>query len=310
MKSTVVSEQFRRLARRQSLAAHLRAGALLVAVAFLVLFLAGSVFGQSQTSPHWEKGACQACHQLATPSPASAALRSSDADEMCLECHGEGAEGGFCRHVSGVLPGELSIPESYHPALKDGHLTCTTCHDLKVQCLAPSKSYRFMNPGFLRERTSRDTSEHCYSCHDRSAFEKLNPHDASGDGSCRLCHATNPVQGPDGNWFAVDYRMTHDLNDTCSGCHQVRPHPADAFSGVAPTWDHLAVPSDKVLARMRATGAGTGVSLPLEPVTGKIHCATCHDPHRDGLAGYRAASTPGSEHRLRLENMCQACHEK
>lgn len=310
MKPTDVSEQFRRVARRQSFAAHLRGAALLLVIALIVLFTSDIVLGQAQTSPHWEKGACQACHQLAAPGPASAALRSADAGGMCLECHGEGAEGGSCRHVSDVLPGELPIPDSYHAALKDGHLTCTTCHDLKVQCLAPSKSYRFMNPGFVRDRSSRDTGEHCYSCHDRRAFEKLNPHEASGDDSCRLCHATNPAQGPDGNWFEVDYRMTHDLNDACRGCHQVRPHPADAFSGIAPTWDHLAVPSDKVLTKMRATEAATGVSLPLEPGTGKIHCATCHDPHGDGLAGYRRASTPGSEHRLRLESMCQACHEK
>ena len=310
MKANGFSAQFRRGVRQQCLAAHLRASALVVAIAMLVMLLvSGSSLAQSHASPHWDKGACRACHEQAEPDPAHAALRSSNAGELCAECHGDGAEGGACRHVSGVLPGDMPIPDSYRAALQDGHVTCTTCHDLKVQCLAPSQSYRYMNPGFLRDRSSRETSDHCYACHDASGFEKLNPHDAGGDKSCLLCHATKPTQGPDGKWFAVDFLMGHDLNDTCRGCHPVRPHPSDAFSGVAPSWDHLAVPSDRILARMRTMESLTGARLPLEPGSGRIHCATCHDPHGK-LDGYAQATLPGATDRLRIEHMCQACHEK
>jgi predicted CXXCH cytochrome family protein len=309
MKANGVSAEFRRIVRRQCLAAHLRAGALVVAIAVVVLLVSGGVLAQSVASPHWNKGACRTCHEQAVPDAAHAALRSPNADALCAECHGDGAEGGTCRHVSDVAPGDLRIPDSYRAALHNGHVTCTTCHELKVQCLAPSQSYRFMNPGFIRERSSSETSDHCYTCHEAGGFEKLNPHDAEGDTSCILCHATKPTRGPDGKWFPVNFVMRDDLNDTCRGCHPVRPHPSDAFSGVAPGWDHLAVPSDRILARMREMESATGATLPLEPGTGKIHCATCHDPHGD-LEGYAKAAAPGATDRLRIEHMCQACHEK
>ncbi|MDH5344881.1 MAG: hypothetical protein OEW59_03890 [Gammaproteobacteria bacterium] len=290
-----------------------RAGALAGLLALVTVWSVAPGQGLAQSAapgPHWDKGACQACHQGASPVPGNMALREPDAEALCTACHGDGAEGGSCRHVSDVLPGDIAIPDSYRVALQDGRVACTTCHDMKVQCLAPSPSYRFMNAGFLRERASTETSEHCYSCHNDSGFEKLNPHDSSDEGACLLCHTGVPKQNAGGSWVAVDLNMRHDLNDTCRGCHKVRPHPGDAFSGVAPGWEHLAAPSDKVLAKMKLTETSTGVSLPLEPGTGKVHCATCHDPHPDGLKGYPVAATPGSEYRLRVDPMCQACHEK
>jgi len=283
-----------------------------VAVVLLLGCTAASYPGRAEPvgNPHWDSSACQACHEHPNPDPAHLGLRTAEPDALCADCHGEGYDGGSCRHASGISPGAMPVPDSLRVALVADRITCTTCHDLAVQCTAPGQSYRYMNPGFLRDRKSLDTASECFRCHDPRGFEKLNPHENAGDRSCLLCHATQPSRGADGHWLAVDFNMQHDLNDTCRGCHPVRPHPANAFSGVEPGWDHLAVPSDKVVAKMRATEAATGAVLPLEPETGKVHCATCHEPHEDGLNIHPAVAGPGTAHRLRLEHMCQACHEK
>lgn len=279
-----------------------------------LLVLAPHTFaaGSPDDSPHWKKDACQTCHQNAAPDPGNITLRS-EPERQCAGCHGSRGGALPCRHASDIPAGEFAMSESYRESLKDGQVVCTTCHDLTVQCLSPNKQQRFVNPSFIRDRSSPDTSEQCYQCHEKSGYERLNPHrrDAgdSAEATCLLCHAHMP-EADDTGWIAVDFNMQGSLNEICLGCHNVRPHPGDSLSGRPVGWEHLAIPSAEVLKNMKLTEAETGAIFPLDPYNGEVHCATCHNPHDDQLQGYPVAVPQGSVGRFRVDNICQACHDK
>jgi len=266
--------------------------------------------GDTEGDPHWNKATCRTCHVNASPTAADFTLQQDDAEQLCDSCHGSRGGALPCRHSSNIPAGDHPMPDSYREALKDGQLVCTTCHDLTVQCLSPSKSYSLVNPAFIRDRHSRNRAENCYECHDSSGFEQLNPHVLdSGDPAqttCTLCHATMPVKDERG-WLAVDFNMPDSLNDACLGCHKVEPHPGISFGPAS--WDHLAVPSAEVLENMKQAEQRLGFVFPLDPSNGEIYCATCHNPHHEALEVYPVADTPGSKYRLRVENNCQACHD-
>jgi hypothetical protein len=278
-----------------------------------VLFVLPQAYGaDEQPNPHWDKQACRACHQSSAPAAGNAGLNTRRAEMLCEGCHDGSGGARPCRHVSDIPVGDRPIPDGYAAALESGRLVCTTCHDPTVQCLAPNRSYRFMNPGFVRDRTSRERGEHCFKCHDNDGFERLNPHamqagDPAGP-TCTLCHATMPVKDERG-WLAVNFNVSSSLNNLCTGCHDVSPHPGNAFSGAPIGWEHLAVPSAAAAENMRRSEQVLGLILPLDPNSGEVHCATCHNPHPGDLSGYPVARTPGSKSRLRVDDICQACHD-
>jgi len=265
-----------------------------------------------QSDPHWNGSTCETCHLSAMPVPGKIALRADRAEHLCESCHGSRGNARSCRHSSDIPVGDQALPESYRDSVPDGQLVCTTCHDLTVQCLSPHKAYRFMNPGFIRDRSSADTSEHCYGCHDDSGYEKINPHEIeAGDAAeptCLLCHGSMPVADGRG-WLAVDFNIPDSLNGVCLGCHNIRPHPGSPVPRMSGGWSHLAVPSAEVQRNMQLTAAKYGWVLPLDTHNGQVHCATCHNPHHNDLEGYPVATPPGSEYRLRVDNICQGCHD-
>jgi predicted CXXCH cytochrome family protein len=271
-----------------------------------------SVAQEESTGPHWKEDACQTCHEDAAPVSSNIHLKMADGD-LCESCHGSRGDALPCRHISNVSPGDLALPHYYQDSTKDGQIVCTTCHDLAFQCANPSIPYSFMNPGFLRDRVSRDSGKQCLECHGVTGLDNLNPHNGTTGTpprmTCLLCHESLPQADEAGN-IDTEFNMRHDLNDACSGCHKVRPHPGNAFSGKPVGWEHLVVPSEGVVENMRKTEEGTGIRLPLGRYKGEVNCATCHNPH-----GFRA--TPSADdakempkYRLRANNICQACHDK
>ena len=267
---------------------------------------------EAAASPHWNKATCQACHVSASPTAENFGLQAADAEQLCEGCHGSRGNAVPCRHSSDIPAGDHRMPDSYREALQDGQLACTTCHDLTVQCLAPQRSYSFTNPGFVRDRKSRSRGEQCFECHDAAGYEQLNPHVMEtgypAQPTCTFCHATMPQKDERG-WISVNFNMPESLNDMCLGCHRIQPHPGGMFSNEPIGWDHLAVPSAKVLENMKQAEPRLGFVFPLDPSNGEIYCATCHNPHNEAFEGYPVAHTPGSEYRLRVEDMCQACHD-
>jgi nitrate/TMAO reductase-like tetraheme cytochrome c subunit len=267
-------------------------------------------------NPHWNKEGCTACHTEAVPVDGAISLNSPDAEALCETCHGDRGDALPCRHASGLDVGNVAIAESLRGSLKDGQVVCSTCHDLVFQCERPKAHFSLQNPGFLRDRTSRMTSDYCLKCHDSSDFEKLNPHSGiTGESprpTCMLCHASIPETNAAGQ-LIVEFNMEHDLNDMCQGCHVVTPHPkAMSFGASRSTeeWAHFVAPSEDVLKKMRNSQDETGVELPLSPQNGEILCATCHNPHDFKVGGEHGSEESGMKHRLRQHNICQACHEK
>jgi hypothetical protein len=261
-------------------------------------------------NPHWNKATCGACHAASAPVAGNAGLRHATAEDGCMECHGD--RGGMlaCRHRSDLPVGDLPVPDYYGAALDGGRITCTTCHDLTFQCNNPNIAYSLQNPGFLRNRASHDTADQCFECHDEQRYAALNPHTGTAEDwlqpNCLLCHKRVP-QLTDNGSIDVTFNMEHDLNDMCRGCHDVRPHPTGMSFGAKPEgWVHLVKPSPDVLGKMQRWQAATGVTLPLSPSNGEIHCATCHDPHE--FEGDSGAQQP--KDRLKTDDICQACHEK
>ena len=281
-------------------------------IAGLALIFAVNQASLAQDNPHWQKDTCQVCHQEAEPVAGPVNLNAPDAEALCETCHGDRGDAKSCRHASDISAKGYEVDDNLVSSLKDGRIACTTCHDLVFQCERPNTYYRYENAGFLRERGLQDTAEYCSKCHEPK-LGKLNPHQGVGGSppgpTCLLCHANVPEADAMGQ-LIVEFNMEHDLNDTCRGCHEVRPHPKNTFRpSSTEEWVHLVVPSAKILENMRETKAATGVGLPLSPVNGEVVCATCHSPH-DFKVGGGHGSQVGTKHKLRINNICQACHEK
>jgi len=241
-------------------------------------------------------------------------LKADDANSLCETCHGTQGKAGKCRHVSDVPADAESIPDVFRGALVDGAVVCSTCHDIVYQCEHPRIQYSYENPGFLRDRTSRRTGQYCVRCHEPSAYAKLNPHvGVAGDPpgpTCALCHQSIPESDIVGG-LSVSFNMKHDLNDTCRGCHNIGPHPRNLFSREKVNeWVHLVVPSAEIVENMREAQATSGIELPLDPLTGKVFCGTCHNPHEFKVGGAHGSQERAIEHRLRIHDICQACHDK
>lgn len=255
--------------------------------------------------PHWDAEACSACHGAAPP----AAIGSYDDKVMCGKCH-EAADTVSCRHPSNIGIGNAglaSLPDGYRGSVREGKLVCTTCHDPLVQCqgdqLAP-----YLNPRFLRGGPFQQADEACLLCHDGADYQRLNPHVQLNAGeikrdSCGFCHQST---GDAGITAATGFRI--EVSWQCLGCHAVSPHPMSMIPGSGiDSWNHLVVPSESTLRRMNDTRSRTGSRLPMEPGTGKISCATCHDPHETGVI----AGDPQYLDRARLRPVarCENCHE-
>ena len=256
--------------------------------------------------PHWKNMMCISCHQ-GTPSKGNPLLLGNgDINELCNRCH----KSQFARadiHPVGVIPSKhVKIPEDM--PLQNGKITCETCHQSSLQESAKALvSVGKTNPKFLR-RSGLSRNEFCFLCHLEETYRRLNPHlqiDEHGHikkETCLLCHASLPdiyLFGVKNVIFLVD-----DPNEYCVGCHPgfSEAHPAGGR--------HLVTPSEKIMKALNTSVNRIGVELPL--YKGKIVCATCHNPHDEGVIKY-PASAEGSQrkNKLRLKPgiiQCTGCH--
>lgn len=280
---------------------------------YLVLVIVWPTAASGQANPHWNESACQSCHVTVEPIPGQAALERHPVEELCSSCHVGSSSGAACRHLSAVRSDPEVTGEAFKPFLTDGKLTCTTCHDLKFQCMNPQAHSSLVNPGFLRNRESRRTGDYCMQCHESDGLEALNPHEtvvaAEPGRSCPICHLDMRVS-KEGNSASANVELQRHLNDTCLGCHQVQAHPKGFFSASNADWDHLVVPSEEVRQNMLQWQVEAGVSLPLSSYDGAVYCATCHEPHGSGVERGSESRPARPGYRLRAQNLCQACHKK
>jgi hypothetical protein len=212
--------------------------------------------------PHYRKALCFACHLEGEDYP----LRTEDPVELCNRCHGSG-EITSDAHPLRKVPDSISPPADW--PLKEGELTCLTCH------LAGHPEHRD-HAMFLRGGPYSNRNEFCTNCHDRSALKDRNPHlDINQGKGCSFCHARRPVPGQD----TIDtVKLIANPNILCLRCHEPSPHPG----------------SFKHTATLEVERAATiSKELPLYQ-SREIICATCHNPHveevenqklRGGVAG-------------------------
>ena len=255
--------------------------------------------------PHWNEEGCSSCHGEGPPT----IIQDYDDDAMCGKCH-EKPGTASCRHPSNVAAGNsgpVSVPDAFRSSIRGGRIVCTTCHDPLVQCLG-DKLAPYLNPRFLRGGPFQQPDEACLQCHDSAYYGKLNPHvQPTGTQTrrdvCGFCHEASGGSISARSGFRIDASMQ------CLGCHAVSPHPMSMIPGSGiDNWNHLVVPGESTMRRMNQTRERTGQRLPVEPATGKITCATCHDPHAAGVV----AGDPQYLERARLRPVarCENCHEK
>ena len=267
-------------------------------------------------NPHWRKDACVTCH-----SDDVASGRSSfkeDAGQKCAYCHSK-ADDHAAIHPVSVRPDAVMLqrmPEAFRGKVS-ASMTCLTCHDLLTQCDRTKMGRRWRNSAFLRDGPYKKRTDFCYQCHDKKAYKKLNPHDQVNDAGkrqehkCLICHTEVPQ--PSAQPEDVKLITGADWSGLCRNCHKWQPHPGGNMSffnnNKAP--DHLAVPSKKVLARMQEMSNRNDVSLRLEPVSERLTCVTCHNPHEQGVIRRQAAARGADANkRLRTQNICLNCHKK
>ncbi len=258
-------------------------------------------------NPHWKDVLCIACH-TEEPEGEKANLRfKGDINKLCDRCH----NGKFARrdvHPVGVIPSKAVRIPSGMP-LKDSKLTCSTCHDSSMQEGGERvDSVGKTNPKFLRGGF-RVRNEFCFRCHLVEEFGEMNAHlqlDEWGEikaQSCLFCHSSPPnlkVMGIENVGFD-----TESLDEYCTCCHG-----DENFSENHPRGPHLVEPSDLILKAVETSAERIGVELPL--YDGKVTCATCHNPHEEGVIRIKAAAKGSSNaFRLRLGNsmmLCVGCH--
>ena len=264
-------------------------------------------------NPHWRANGCPACHATTQPRAGAARLAAASAAALCAQCHDDRTAPG-CRHRSAIMPGAArreQFDTALQAALVDGRVNCTTCHDLAPHC-ARDPGQRYRNAAFLRGGPFEDPAEQCFGCHRKSAYRRSTPHMHVRKGEiqadkCVFCHGSVPQRDADGPWLPVTFATQAPLSKLCDGCHVTGPHPSGPAIG-ASGWVHLVVPPAAYRERMARSVAERGGALPLDPRTGAIGCATCHNPHHSGLEGYPTSGEKAPA-RLRYAAICGVCHE-
>ena len=272
-------------------------------------------------NPHWRGDGCPACH-AGDPDSGAPWLSNQDINRLCNTCH-ESLSAQMYIHAVGMVPSKEKqdrMPGPFREAVKrgGGEVTCIACHDLPMQCRKERWSERRENPLFFREGPYARRTELCIRCHDPRHYARLNAHDqVTDDGAlrtdvCLLCHSVTPKRDEVRSIDDVTFKVTDDLTALCTGCHPWRPHPGGEFAAYdKKSLNHLVIPSAGIRKQIGLTEKENDVILPLEPGSGRIFCATCHNPHERGVQRMsRADRGADSPQRLRLSNICSGCHVK
>lgn len=278
-------------------------------------------------NPHWKEDACGACH--ADQGRKVPELAGEDINALCNRCHENDAIGAYIHAVGMPPPDDFvqRMPEGFRDAIQrgGGDVTCIACHDLPMQCDPKRREERGLNPRFFRGGPYRDRTDICFNCHNPKRYERYNPHDQITDEgdldtqTCFVCHSVTPKRAKAQNIDDVRFNQVGNLENLCTGCHPWRPHPGGNWAGgllgggggQGP--DHLTVPPEPILERLKEHREEENIVMPLEPGTGRVFCATCHNPHERGVQ-YRHRADKGADgvrrlRRGRLE-ICTACHDK
>ena len=289
------------------------------------LIAKGKLTPQQIPNPHWKDDACLACHEAGTSDASASNLRHKQVENSCANCHDAQFDHSYI-HPINVEPDEAMKPH-INPVFKqallktDGKVSCSTCHDLTMQCLPQRHKEKGENPSFFRAGPFKTRTEQCYFCHDKTQYKRLNPHDQVDDkgklkeNTCRICHAGSIQDLREATSIEqVSFHAKDELSSMCWGCHRWLPHPGGRFTFFSTKTgnpDHLVKPSEKILNKMNHSFAESNIDFPLDPNSGRIFCGTCHYTHEKGVIKNEVLDkAPDEKRRLRTQKICTHCHDK
>lgn len=274
-------------------------------------------------NPHWKKESCIACHTEGAGKASVDNLRISDVETSCMNCHGIEFDHSYI-HPTKITPSPAKkkvMQEDMKKQIQsnNGKVDCLTCHDMTLQCKLESRQ-RYENPKVFRGGPYMNRYDLCSKCHMSKDYQRFNPHEHVTESGkiiaekCRVCHSGSIDELAVAESIdEVSFHTEKNLESICWGCHQWNPHPGGQFSFFKGKEgpNHLVYPSDKVLEKIEQTLEDKNTFMPLEPDTGRVFCATCHNPHAKGvIKNPAAAKGADSKNRLRSKKLCNNCHTK
>ena len=150
----------------------------------------------------------------------------------------------------------------------------------------------------------------------------INPHEQINDegevlwAKCLICHRNVPNIREERSIKDVKLRIEKEVKELCYRCHTVIKHPG-AYGVTAallgkPAPLHMIKMPPRKYDNLRIMLKEINTVMPFDPVTGKITCPTCHNPHERGLLVGRNNWGADSVRRFRSEGLdiCQNCHRK
>ncbi len=282
---------------------------------------------QKYINPHWESDRCKSCH-IGEPGIGKYDL-IGDSEVLCMDCHSEDTKHIYIHPVKVDLPinRRTAITINWNGNLRlddNGKISCQTCHDLLNQCLKNRAYQHNLNPRFLRGGPYQNRYAICYRCHDAEKYEQTNSHDQIDTKTglmkidkCRLCHEVDIQKSVkagiqrDLKQYPIIKGLNEDRTLLCIRCHRKIDHPSQGFTVRSnKKYRHFIPMSQEKWNTLKKQSNETGVYLPLEPVTERIYCGTCHQPHQSGVFSGEEIGTPTrSNHRLRASSICKYCHD-
>lgn len=291
-------------------------------LSFLTVCTFSSYAQDMTTNPHWNKKACNVCHEGKPKTGKETRLKfGGDIIELCNSCHATISKDKYI-HAAGMIPAkdmEKRMPEAFKVALhkdKKDRITCRVCHEINYQCYPDDSKRKAENPRFFRGGPYARRTDICVHCHDLSqSSTQFNPHKQINDKGdidfeiCKYCHAITPDRSKVRGIADVVFQVEDDLNRLCNRCHRSEKN----LTGCVVNVNHMVKVSPEMQEKIKKSERELGSIFPLEPATGKIFCGTCHNPHASGVqVQLKAAKGAESKNKLRVETdlLCTACHNK
>ncbi len=285
-------------------------------VFFVVLFFCGQKNGvaagtarEEIVNPHWTGKNCIECHVEDLPQWKDAKLKyDGDSVMLCNRCHGTEFARADIHPVGVSLTKEMKKISPKDWPLKDGQLTCLTCHDARIQ-MTDDFAVRTENPKFMRGAPFESLAEFCFTCHQQAEYKKTDPHkqlDAGGriiESRCLFCHLSFPDSSQVKDITEVSFKS--ELKFYCVNCHpqEKTEHPARA--------DHMVKLPGAMKKSLSSQITALQVDIPLDG--DRIFCGTCHNPHERGVIKRKEAQHgSGEKFFLRLSagsELCVSCHD-
>jgi len=152
-----------------------------------------------QGSPHDARGlSCLACHKIHQEGTPHASLLAEPTEfETCTTCH---------------LKRKASLLRSAHMPMREGLMTCTSCHN----------PHGTTGPAQLRQDS---VNENCYSCHAEKRSPFLWEHPPVKE-NCLNCHDPHGSLHP--------RLQIAKMPRLCQQCHDETRHPTQPYSDASP----------------------------------------------------------------------------